>query len=61
MLLTKTPKIKINNGCHREERIDVTIPNGIASISLTELAVGIVTLACGKLTMTNQASVSSVV
>ena len=33
MPLKGHPEIGVNLGCHREERSDVTIPNGIASIS----------------------------
>ena len=33
MPLRGHPEIKVNFDCHREEPSDVTIPNGIASIS----------------------------
>ena len=40
MRLKKHPEIRVNNSCHHVPRV---IPDGIASINLAELAVGIVT------------------
>ena len=49
-------KIRVNLGCHREERSDVTIPKGIASIStfaiIEAMPLWIVTHSFGMLTMT---------
>ena len=58
MLLKKHPEIRVNFGCHREERSDVTIPNGIASIStfamIEAMPLWIATHSCGMLAMTDQ-------
>ena len=43
ILLANHPEKIVNNDCHCEERSDVTIPIGIASINMKELAGGIAT------------------
>ena len=58
MNLKGHPEIKVNFGCHREERSDVTIPNGIASIStfaiIEAMPLWIATHSFGMLAMTGQ-------
>ena len=60
MLPKKHPEIRVNFGCHREERSDVTIPNGIASSStfamIEAMPLWIATHSFGMLAMTDQVS-----
>ena len=53
---TVHPEIRVNLGCHRDERSDVTIPTGIASINafgmIEAIPVGIATHASGMLATT---------
>ena len=57
MNLAVHPEIKVNFGCHREERSDVTIPNGIASNStfgiIEAMPLWIATHSFGMLAMTD--------
>ena len=59
MPLRGHPEIKVNFDCHREEPSDVTIPNGIASIStfgiIEAMPLWIATHSFGMLAMTDQA------
>ena len=58
MPLKEHPEIRVNLGCHREERSDVTIPKGIASIStfdiIEAMPLWIATHSFGMLAMTDQ-------
>ena len=59
MSLMGHPEIKVNFGYHCEERSDVTIPSGIASIStfgiIEAMPLWIATHSFGMLAMTGQA------
>ena len=59
MPLKGHPEIKVNLGCHREERSDVTIRNGIASINaygiIEAMPLWIATHSFGMLAMTDHA------
>ena len=58
MPLKGHPEIRVNFGCHREERSDVTIPTGIASINafgiIEAMPLWIATHSFGMLAMTDQ-------
>ena len=58
MLLKGHPEIRVNLDCHREERSDVMIPNGIASLStfamIEAMPLWIVTHSFGMLAKTGQ-------